>query len=412
MSYLTFLRDNWRFVGFGAFLTMVSSFGQTYYIALYGADIRAEFELSNGGFGALYSIASIASAAALIWLGKQIDRVDIRVYTTASLAALFAGMVLLSTSTSILLFGLAIFVVRFCGQGLCVHIASTCMARYFVHNRGKALSVSGLGLAIGEAYLPITTVALIAGIGWRDSWWVTAAVFALLSLALLPVFLKGQSQRHQAYVERLELTAKSDRPERLWTRRDVLGDPGFRVILALLMAYPFTTTGVLFHQAFVADVKGWDIEVMAVGFVVLAAMKVLTSLIVGQSIDRFGATILVPATALPWIAAYFALAVSDSILVPFIYLGLFGVGIGMLQPILSAVLAERYGVANLGGIRAMSIAGIVLSAAIAPATVGWMLDAGATIEWMSIAFVVYILIAALIAQRVISRERRAEAPGL
>ena len=151
---------------------------------------------------------------------------------------------------------------------------------------------------------------------------------------------------------------------------------------------------------------------MAVGFVVLAAMKVLTSLIVGQSIDRFGATILVPATALPWIAAYFALAVSDSILVPFIYLGLFGVGIGMLQPILSAVLAERYGVANLGGIRAMSIAGIVLSAAIAPATVGWMLDAGATIEWMSIAFVVYILIAALIAQRVISRERRAEAPGL
>jgi MFS family permease len=99
-------------------------------------------------------------------------------------------------------------------------------------------------------------------------------------------------------------------------------------------------------------------------------------------------------------------------LVPFIYLGLFGVGIGMLQPILSAVLAERYGVANLGSIRAMSIAGIVLSAAIAPATVGWMLDAGATIEWMSIAFIAYILTAALIAQRVISRERRAEAPEL
>ena len=41
MSYLVFLRENWRFVGFGAFLNRLSAFGQTFYVALYGADIRA-----------------------------------------------------------------------------------------------------------------------------------------------------------------------------------------------------------------------------------------------------------------------------------------------------------------------------------------------------------------------------------
>ena len=64
MQYLFFLRSNWRFVSFGVFLTMLSSFGQTFYVALYGADIRAEYGLSNGGFGAVFPPASIA---ALSW---------------------------------------------------------------------------------------------------------------------------------------------------------------------------------------------------------------------------------------------------------------------------------------------------------------------------------------------------------
>jgi sugar phosphate permease len=117
MAYLIFLRENWRFISFGVFLTMASSFGQTFYVALYGADIRAEFALSNGDFGAVFSAASIVAAGALIWLGKFIDRVDIRLYTAVTLTALFAGMILLSRANSLVLFALAIFVVRFCGQG-------------------------------------------------------------------------------------------------------------------------------------------------------------------------------------------------------------------------------------------------------------------------------------------------------
>ena len=54
MIYLTFLRSNFRFIGFGFLLTMLSSYGQTFYVALYGTEIRAEFGLGHGSFGAVF----------------------------------------------------------------------------------------------------------------------------------------------------------------------------------------------------------------------------------------------------------------------------------------------------------------------------------------------------------------------
>ena len=406
MQYLLFLRSNWRFVSFGVFLTMLSSFGQTFYVALYGADIRAEFDLSNGGFGAAFSLASIAAAAALVWIGKYIDRVDLRLYTLASLTALFAGLALLGLSGSFVVFCLAIFVVRFCGQGLCIHIASTSMARYFGQDRGKALSVSGLGLAGGEAILPIASVVLIASYGWRDAWLVTAAVFLLLALVLVPGFLRGQSQRHANYLERQGEAAARGGAGRSWTRKEVLQDRGYHAAMVLLLAFPYIATGIFFHQAFIAEAKGWELEQLAQGLIVLAVMKVMTSLLLGPLVDRIGASRLVPATCLPMIGALVALIVSDSPIVPFVYLGLFGVGIGMLQPIMSAMLAERYGLTNLGAIRAMTTAAVVLSAAAAPATVGWMLDAGVSVEWMAAGFLAYTVPAALLAFRVLWSESR------
>lgn len=409
MSYLVFLRENWRFVGFGAFLTLLSSFGQTFYVALYGADIRAEYGLSNAGFGAWFSGVSIVAAILLPGIGKFVDRVDLRIYTAVTLGALLTGMFLLSQASVIWVFGIAIFLVRFCGQGLCIHIASTGMARYFPQERGKALSLSGLGLASGEAVLPSLTVALIVWLGWRDAWLATVAIVAVLALALLPVFLKGFDARHRAYQAREISSQKAGQSERSWTRRQVLLNPGFYALMALLVSFPYMATGVFFHQGFISDVRGWSPELLASGFVALAAMKVVTSLILGPVIDRYSATRLVPMIAIPFTCALLAILIPGSGLIPFVYLGLFGVTIGMLQPIMSAMLAERYGVANLGAIRSMVIAVLVFAAAAAPVTMGWLLDAAVPLETIIWCFVAYVVSTGLIAWLILLREREVQA---
>jgi hypothetical protein len=42
----------------GLLLTIFSSFGQTYFIALFGLEIRETFALSHGDFGGIYMIGA------------------------------------------------------------------------------------------------------------------------------------------------------------------------------------------------------------------------------------------------------------------------------------------------------------------------------------------------------------------
>ena len=62
---LRFFRDNARWLAAGFLLTFFSSFGQTFFIGLSGNDLRAAFGLSGGAFGALYMVATLASASTL-----------------------------------------------------------------------------------------------------------------------------------------------------------------------------------------------------------------------------------------------------------------------------------------------------------------------------------------------------------
>jgi len=403
MNYLTFLRANFRFIGFGFLLTMLSSYGQTFYVALYGSEIRAEFGLGHGSFGAVFSAVSVVAAVALIWLGRLIDRVDLRRYTAVALLALTGSMVALSFAHALWLFALALFVTRLCGQGLMFHIMGTAMARYFSEDRGKAQSLSGLGLAAGETILPITTVALIAAIGWRNVWLATGLVTAAALLVLVPMALKGFERRHADYLARQSRDAGQPGAGRDWTRLEVLRDPRYLAAMALVLAYPFVSTGVLFHQAFIAEVRGWPIELLATGLISMAFMKVLTSLVIGPMIDRRGAVRLVSGSALPFIVCFVVLGASDNPLMPYIFLGALGVGIGMLQPIMSAMFAELYGVRNLGGIRAMSVSAMVLSAAAAPATFGYAFDLGVSVETVTLVCATYMALAAGLAHMVLRR---------
>jgi hypothetical protein len=81
VPYLSFVSANARLLGFGLALAAFSSFGQTFYIALFGTEIRDAFALSHGGFGTAYSAATLASAACLVWLGRFFDEVDLRAWT-------------------------------------------------------------------------------------------------------------------------------------------------------------------------------------------------------------------------------------------------------------------------------------------------------------------------------------------
>ena len=69
-----------RLLLFGFFISFFAGFGQTFFISIFNLEIRGLLNLSDGQFGTLYSLATLTSAAILIWFGKLIDIMDLRIY--------------------------------------------------------------------------------------------------------------------------------------------------------------------------------------------------------------------------------------------------------------------------------------------------------------------------------------------
>ena len=390
MGAWSFIIANRRFLAFGVLLSLFSSFGQTYFIAMFSAEIRGVFDLSHGDFGEIYAYATLASGATLIWLGRQIDHIDLRLYSAAVCVGLVVASVLMSLASSVAMLGLAIFALRLTGQGLMSHTAITSMARYFHERRGLAIGLASTGHAAGEALLPFMAVTLIAALGWRETWMAVAVALALITVPLILWSLKGQGARHRRHLDHMAAlhgAAVSAAPQ--WTRRDMLGDSRFYLILPAVLAPSFILTGLFFHQVHLVASKGWSLTWFAAGFVVYAGATVAGSLGVGSFIDRVGATRLMRFHQLPLAAGLLVLAAFDAPPVMFVYLFLAGISTGANFTVVGAVWAELYGVAHLGAIRALTSALMVFSTALAPVTMGRMIDAGVSMEAIAVLSAIY-----------------------
>ncbi|KPV41506.1 MFS transporter [Thiohalorhabdus denitrificans] len=391
MEYLRFVRANGRFLGFGLLAVALSGFGQTYFISLFGGEIRAAFDLGHGAFGGVYSAATLASGVLLLWAGQQLDRLDLRLVAALVVVGVAAGSLLMAAAGGVLALAAAMFLLRFAGQGLMTHMAFTSMGRYFEAGRGKAVSIAGMGMPLGEALLPAAAVSVTAVLGWRGAWTAAAVFLVGVALPLLLGLLRGHGAR------RRELSAReSAHPERegdgrgQWTRAEVLRDPRFYLLLPAVLAAPLIATALFFHQVHLADAKGWALSWLASSFPAFAATHVLGLLVSGPLVDRVGARRLLPVFLLPMAAGLAVLAAFDQAAVAPVYLALMGASMGATGTLLGALWPELYGVAHLGAIRAVVQSAMVLSTAIAPAAAGLLIDWGLPMEALALLLDLYI----------------------
>lgn len=399
-DYLRFIRENLRWLAGGFLLCFVSSFGQTFFIALSGGRIRAEFGLSNGEFGGLYMLATLASALTLPQLGKIVDRISVARTALLAMPLLALACLLMSLSQSVVLLALSLYLLRLFGQGMMLHIAITAMGRWYAGHRGRAISLATLGLQAGEGLLPITTVLLFALIGWRASWALAAGVLLLLALPVV-YRLMLEERRPRA----------SDKPEkhaaRQWTRDEVMRDPLFWVMLTGLLAPPFIGTTVVFHQAYLLELRGWPAEAFAAGFMVMATLTVISVLTSGFLIDWLGAVRVLTFFLLPLACACFALAYIGDAHGIFIFMGLLGVSYGLSSTLFGALWPEIYGTMHLGSIRSIIVAMMVLFSAVGPGLTGWLIDEGVSYLAQIAAMGVYCLAAGtlmlFVSRRLIAR---------
>ncbi|PRD43738.1 MFS transporter [Phyllobacterium phragmitis] len=372
-------------------MTMSSAFGQTYFIAIFAPQLKAELGLTDGGFGSLYAIATIASAAILIWGGKIADRYRIRWLAVLAILAL-AGMCVAMSGVSAawmllpVLFGLRLF-----GQGSMGQLAITGVGRWYHLRRGKMMSLAVLGFPASEAVMPFAAVTMIGAYGWRETWLAAAGILVLVSIPLVVFLLR----REPAVAAGEATDASAFEARREWTRAEVIRKPEFFAVVSGIVVPSFAMTGIFFHQAHLVEVKGWSLAWFAGWFPVYAGASVLMALLTGWLVDRYAARRFLPFFLIPMALGISVLAFSSSPYVVPAFMLLCAITNGSASTLLGALWAELFGTRHLGAIRSVAFAGQVFASALAPGLMGLLLDLDVSIETQYSGMVAYAVISAV-----------------
>lgn len=372
MKYPLFVSENPRLALYAPLAIATSGFGQTFFVSVFGAAIRAEFSLSNSSYGLYYGLATLCSALTLLKMGELVDRWDLWRVTLLAVMLLATGCLLLGLAPHWGLLLPGFYLLRLGGQAMLSHLGMTVAGRYFQRSRGRIMALTAAGFPLAEASLPALAGLLLIHYGWRLPWLLAAITVMLLALPLLLLLA-----RRAVHPQRLKAEMPAGGPQ--LTRGQMLRDPGFYLVLPATLVTPFVITALLFHQATIAELQGWPLVTVSRAFIGFALGHFASLFLAGPLIDRWGAKRSLPLALLPLLGGLLVLGLSNAGWTPYLYLVLTGATLGVVNTAAGAFWPERYGVRHVGAIRSVSQAVMVFSTAVAPLILGLLLDAGLSV---------------------------------
>ncbi|MDO9551232.1 MFS transporter [Rhodonellum sp.] len=393
---------------FGAMMTTLSSFGQTFLLALYVPFLIEEFKITNSLISSFYGVATIASALMLPKLGKFIDTVPLKRFTLMTTAVFLISLVFFSFSWKWWHIPLAFFGLRLAGQGLFSHIAITSMSRYFLENRGKAISVASLGHPLGQAVLPAITLLVIAQIGWRESLWVNAALVGIIVTFFVIFAIKPAHLQPESILENQEEVKKTSQKVDKVRQRDILKSRPFWLLAPNVFFIPFAITGLFFYQFGIVEFKEWGVELVAFGLTAFAIASAFSILTAGPLIDKYSAKTFFPFYLIPFLVALLIIWLVKGPMGMFGYMIFMGLSVGFGNATIAALQVEFFGQKYIGTVRSLFTSMMVLSSAVGPALFGVILDAGLgfnVVFMISIGLLVLIILLSLRAIPTYSRAK-------
>ena len=375
-----------KVIAFGFIFTFFSSFGQSYFLGLFNSSIRDTLSITHGQFGSIYASATLLSSILLIWVGKKIDDINIFKFALFVTILLSFSCFFFSKVSSISILFVGIFLMRFSGQGMMSHTATTTISRFFTKTRGRALSISWFGLSSAEFVLPVLMVYLLTLIEWQNLW----LFFSITVLIVLPIasfFL----------IKNLKLDSRELNKENIkeveikqWQRKEVLKDYRFYIISLNMLSMPWIFTGYAVFQSFVQTSKGWGPYVIAQSFMSYSIFSVLTLFLSGFLIDKFTSRKLLIFMNIPLLFSVIILIFFDNPITSFVFLALVGVSNGFANILGSSTWAEIYGVKYIGSIKALTTALMVFATAFGTALFGFLIDIGFSINDIAVVSGIYI----------------------
>ena len=385
-----FILDDPKLLMYGFLIIFFASYGQTFFIALFNDDIKNLYNLTDGQFGMVYALATTFSSLLLINFAKLIDFIDLRIYSfVVTIGLLLPCLAVYFLPENIIFLFIIIFALRFFGQGAMTHAGITSMTRYFGKNRGKAISFGNLGGMLGVMFLPMIVVYLNKFFDFKQIWLI-CSLSIIFFLPVLYFTLSNQVDRQSKFKELIK------DEKRIWTTLQVMKNKKFLIYLPLTTSFSFIGTGLMFHQIFIFDQKGWTIDMLGTGFIFLGAFSIIGLLFGGPLIDLLNPRKAILYLMLPIFIGIIIILLFENFYFLLVYMSLFGLNLGISAPFTGSLWADLFGVESLGTVKALFHAIVVLASALSPVIFGYVIDWGFGIGVISIISLSMIIISSLL----------------
>lgn len=361
-----FFITNFKKVSFGWLLTFLSSFGQTFLLSVYVPEIIRAFGFTEGTFGAIYAGCTVIASFIMLTVGHHVDHVSVKKVTAFTVLGLAISNLILGFSNNIVLLIISIVGLRLTGQGLLSHISLTIISKYYDKDRGKALSISALGYSVGEAIFPILISLLIFWYNWR-----VATIVTGIGLSLYLIKLKFTNLDH--FNKQLTIKKTSSK-ELVRNYKSLLFEKRFLIMMPASFMMSMIVTAIFFYQYVFVENKEWSPTLYASFFTGYAIARFIFSIFGGVWVDKYTAKTLFQYFLIPMAVGLLIFAYSNSIFGALAFLLLTGISVGISGAVRTAVIAEIYGTEKMGTIRSLFSMFSVISSALGPLLVGYMID--------------------------------------
>ena len=287
--------------------------------------------------------------------------------------------------------------------------ASAVISSWFQKKRGLAIGIATAGLSLGGLLLAPTAGYLINLIDWRATYlvlalltWVLIVPAAALILVkqpedmgLLPYGVsRGLKEKGNVLNDRSQNGEEAVHNQIDWTLSAAIKTQTFWLITAAFVGGMLGSIGVLMHQAaFLTDV-GIEESTAAVTLGVTAGVGGVGKLLVGYLGDKLPVKRLPIFCFILQVIGIVVLMKAETGFLIWVFVILFGFGMGTSVTLISLVTADAFGHVHLGTILGVVSMAVLLSSAAGPFVAGLVFDATQSYDRVfQFFFVLYVLAA-------------------
>ncbi len=349
----------------GATFVLAVTAGGRFMVGLVFDQIRTGFSLSHGTLGLIVSLNVLIVGAAQPLVGWLVDRLPARAVAAVGLGFIASGMILTAEAHSTLLLVLGYGILVALGLGAVSPVTITpLVAGWFERRRATALSVVSMGSPLGQLIIVPSLAVLVDGIGWRDGYFVVAALLLGIGAPLILWLLRER-----------EASSDTAEPVAGCALGTAVRTLSFWQLAVGFFVCGFTMSWVMTYFFDYAKVNSIDKGLAAFALSMMGGISIVGTLTTGWWSDRSGGTI-------PLSVIYLLRGVGFGLLFlaktnpVFLLIAMAVVGFSWSStvPLTSALCANIYGRRSLGAIFGLMYAIMPLGSAIGAALTGFLFD--------------------------------------